>query len=274
MRSIYQKPDGPLQISFSGGRTSGYLLHQFLDANDGLPNDTVVTFANTGREMQETLDFVDACSKAWDVPIVCLEFAVIDGKASYRVTDYDKASLHGEPFEILLKRKKYLPNVVARFCTADLKIRPMKRYLVKELGWKKWTAALGIRADEQRRINYDSKDRWSFWYPLVEANISKRDVQLFWQQQEFDLNLKGINGKTPQGNCDFCFLKSEATLAMMAKEYPHLASWWVRMEQDIGSTFRKGRDLAEFVDFVQRQGEFDFDETGFYCQTDDGECVI
>ena len=51
-------PDGNVQIAFSGGRTSGYMLHQILEANGGLTDRVEVTFQNTGREMPQTLDFV------------------------------------------------------------------------------------------------------------------------------------------------------------------------------------------------------------------------
>ena len=47
----YALPDGNVLISFSGGRTSGYMLHQILEANGGLPDRAKVVFANTGREM-------------------------------------------------------------------------------------------------------------------------------------------------------------------------------------------------------------------------------
>ena len=53
--SIYNLPDGNIQISFSGGRTSAYMLHQILEANGNLPDRVQVMFANTGREMPETL---------------------------------------------------------------------------------------------------------------------------------------------------------------------------------------------------------------------------
>jgi predicted phosphoadenosine phosphosulfate sulfurtransferase len=37
-------------ISFSGGRTSAYMLWRVLDAHNGkLPDDAVVCFANTGK---------------------------------------------------------------------------------------------------------------------------------------------------------------------------------------------------------------------------------
>lgn len=44
---------GPALISFSGGRTSAYMLWRILEAHDGtLPDDVHVTFANTGKERE------------------------------------------------------------------------------------------------------------------------------------------------------------------------------------------------------------------------------
>lgn len=272
--SFYKLPDGNVQISFSGGRTSAYMLYHILQANGDLPERCQVMFANTGREMPQTLDFVHECAEKWGVNIVWIEYDRKENRASYRVTNHKNASQNGEPFEVLLKAKKYLPNIVTRFCTTDLKIRPMKRYLVNELGWKHWSAAVGIRADEQRRAKTDSKDRWSYWYPLLDDGVTKREVSQFWKKQNFDLRLDNVAGKTPLGNCDFCFLKSEAILASMAKQYPDRAEWWIRMEQQTGSTFRKDRNLIEFVDFVQRQSDWVFDEEGYFCQKDGGDCVI
>ncbi len=59
--------EGPAIISFSGGRTSGMMLRKILDAHGGtLPPDVRVLFANTGKEMLETLDFVRECSDRWE----------------------------------------------------------------------------------------------------------------------------------------------------------------------------------------------------------------
>ena len=52
----------PAVISFSGGRTSGYLLKHVIDAYGGrLPEGLFVAFANTGMERPETLGFVHIC---------------------------------------------------------------------------------------------------------------------------------------------------------------------------------------------------------------------
>jgi 3'-phosphoadenosine 5'-phosphosulfate sulfotransferase (PAPS reductase)/FAD synthetase len=49
---------GNVQIAFSGGRTSAYMLRQIMNANYGIPDRAMVTFRNTGREMPQRLDFV------------------------------------------------------------------------------------------------------------------------------------------------------------------------------------------------------------------------
>ena len=44
-------PEGNVLISFSGGRTSGYMLHRIVwEANEGLPSTCKVLFTNTGRD--------------------------------------------------------------------------------------------------------------------------------------------------------------------------------------------------------------------------------
>jgi len=117
--------DGPAVISFSGGRTSGMLLWGILDAYDGqLPEDVHVLFANTGKELPETLDFVQECGQRWQVPIACLEYADHDEpQQRWKLVDYQLASRNGEPFSDLIGRKGVLPNPVMRLCTSELKIR-------------------------------------------------------------------------------------------------------------------------------------------------------
>ena len=53
------KINEPTCISFSGGRTSAYMLYKVLEANDmKLPGEAIVCFANTGKEDEATLKFV------------------------------------------------------------------------------------------------------------------------------------------------------------------------------------------------------------------------
>lgn len=267
----YKLSDKNTVISFSGGRTSGYMLNQILEANGGLPDTAKVVFANTGREMPETLDFVQECSERWSVPITWLEYRKEMPK--FVTVNHNAASRNGEPFKEALQQPKILPNVFRRFCTQELKVLTIKRYLVS-VGWKHWTNTVGIRADEARRVK-DSKDnRWTNWFPLNDALATKKTVMSFWKSQPFDLKI--INGS---GNCDGCFLKSEATLAAMFRLYPDRMQWWSDIEdwksEQIGrnAQFNDSRTYKQIGDFVQRQGDFIFNDEAYLCQADDGECT-
>jgi len=143
---------GKTVVSFSGGRTSAYMLRQVLDANED-HSDLLVLFANTGKEHSATLAFVQDCAERWGVPITWLEFR--DDETGFAVVDFASASRQGEPFEALIKKRSYLPNPVTRFCTIDLKIRIIHKYL-RSLGLSTEDEPVdmmtGIRADEPRRV--------------------------------------------------------------------------------------------------------------------------
>ena len=271
----YILPEGNVQISFSGGRTSAYMLYKILEANNGLPDRAKVIFTNTGREMEQTLDFVQECSDRWNVNVTWLEYDVVDGKITYSIVSHSSASRNGEPFEKLLKKKKFMPSPMARFCTTELKMFTIKRYIRNPLdvGWNTWTQAVGIRADEAHRVKTQSKDKWSYWYPLVNSFVTKTIVGNFWKSQKFDLMLPNYNGKTPSGNCDFCFLKSEDATAYMIRNHPERMEWWLKVEKEMGFPFRLDRDLSKFKKFLEDQSDWVFDQQGYFCQEDGGDCT-
>jgi 3'-phosphoadenosine 5'-phosphosulfate sulfotransferase (PAPS reductase)/FAD synthetase len=266
MRNPY-KIEGPALISFSGGRTSGYMLKHILDAHGGtLPDDVKVTFANTGREMPETLEFVQECASRWDVPVVWLEWrnkTVSDGASAFEIVSHNSASRDGEPFKALIDKKGYLPNPITRFCTGELKIRVMRDY-ARSLGWKNWTNVIGLRADEPIRVARarTNRDAWDNDTPLATSGVSRAHVTAFWQWQGFDLRLPNNDGNTPLGNCDLCFLKGGATILGIIRERPELAKWWAEAEAEAearaskpdGARFRKDRPgYAAMLKMSQQQ---------------------
>ena len=250
--------DEPTCISFSGGRTSAYMLYKILEAHDGdLPNFAKVTFANTGKEMPQTLDFVNDVAQNWGVNIVWLERfareAREDEKNKYvyetKVVNYESASRKGEPFAALIKARRYAPNPVARFCTSDLKIRAIKEYLVDHCGFETpFTSFIGIRGDEQRRavkLHGRIESGQETYLPLYLDGVTAKDVGKFWEENSFDLNLPNNNGVTDWGNCDLCFLKGTGKKQSIIRERPELADWWIEQEAslsvDVGKAafFRK-----------------------------------
>lgn len=204
--------DGPALVSFSGGRTSAYMLRQILDA--GLQPDVHVVFADTGRERPETYGFVRECGERWRVPIHWVH--------------------RPGQFEQLITDRKFLPNPVARFCTTELKIRPMRDFM-RARGHEHWTNVLGIRADEPNRVARlrGASGEWDNAMPLAEAGVTEADVLAFWRAQPFDLQLQPW-----EGNCDLCFLKARSKRERIMLDRPDLAAWWIEQEERIGGTFR------------------------------------
>jgi 3'-phosphoadenosine 5'-phosphosulfate sulfotransferase (PAPS reductase)/FAD synthetase len=274
------KITGPTCISFSGGRTSAYMLWRVLQSYGGvLPDETIVHFANTGKEDEATLKFIQACSDNWNVPITWLEYQ--HEEPFFKVVDFQTASRNGEPFEDLIRNgsRKYLPNPMTRYCTVDLKIKVAQRYLFS-IGWTEWDNLVGIRADEARRVakiraNPSSGNKGiTRFMPLAEAGITKETVGDFWRNQSFDLELPNINGVTYHGNCDLCFLKGGSQVLSLITEKPERAIWWVKMEALIenptianGGVFRADRpSYASMTQFASEQRDmFDPDEEAIAC---------
>jgi len=266
------KIEGPALISFSGGRTSGFMLWKILEAHGGkLPDDVVVSFQNTGKEMPETLDFIQECSDRWSVPIVWLEYDLLeDGKNWFKIVNHNSASRNGEPFKRLMDKKQYLPNPVTRFCTYELKVKTAERYCRQNLKWDSWDVIIGLRADEMRRVlnmrKRNGKDKWESLQPLADAGVDKQQVKDFWDNNDFDLNLENVNGTTPMGNCDLCFLKGAKTIMGIVRDRPELAKWWADAEAEVrsskpsGANFRSDRpSYGRMLELVNAQGDM-FDD--------------
>jgi 3'-phosphoadenosine 5'-phosphosulfate sulfotransferase (PAPS reductase)/FAD synthetase len=245
----------PTVISFSGGRTSAFMLHEVLKANNGLPKDAYVLFANTGKEEEATLKFVNDCQTKWDINIVWLEYQTEDPK--FCAVNYETASRNGEPFEALIRKKNYLPNTVARFCTQELKVLTIDRYM-KSIGHKEYLTMVGVRADEPRRVAKIrlQEDKYC---PLADAGITEDMVWDFWNKNSFDLELPKISGAS---NCDLCFLKGTGILMGLINQKPERAVWWANMEDVVGATFRSDRPTyKEMAKYNNSQSNLFTDET-------------
>ncbi len=266
----------PTCISFSGGRTSAYMLWRVLQSNGGLPSDAVVCFANTGKEDEATMRFVRDCSVNWNVPIVWIEYRP-DGDGWTAVT-FETASRNGEPFEALIRKRNYLPNPVARFCTVELKILRIADYMW-HLGHEEFDVLIGIRADEPKRVasvraNPSGGTRGiERRMPLADAGVTRGEVSWFWKSQPFDLDLPNVNGVTMHGNCDLCFLKHSSIVMSLIAEKPSRADWWIKQESSItnakikdGGTFRSDRpSYAQMLAYSQKQIDAFGHDDGIEC---------
>jgi 3'-phosphoadenosine 5'-phosphosulfate sulfotransferase (PAPS reductase)/FAD synthetase len=275
----------PTCISFSGGRTSAYMLYQVLQAHEmSLPPEAVVCFANTGKESEATLEFVRDCSVNWNIPIVWLEWR--DNALGYEAVTFETASRNGEPFRDMCIKRKALPNGFMRFCTGDLKIAIVHKYLKDQgIGTNDSPCAqmVGIRSDEPRRVakmrgqsGADHKRPWIGEYltPLANAGVVASHIGDFWEKNSFNLNTPMYNGKSFHSNCDLCFHKPVAQLVSLIREKPERAVWWVEMEEHAKQNFSKSvihfsRDhppYAEIAKYASEQRDmFDQNEEAIAC---------
>lgn len=245
-------------VSLSGGRSSAFMMYKILEAHDfNLPDYIRVIFCNTGKEMPQTLDFVRDCSEQWKVPIVWLEYC---GKKKYKEVDWDTASRNGEPFEQLIKDRKYLPNSMARFCTSELKVLTIERYMDCE-----FDTAVGIRGDEPRRV-VKMRNKDGYHVPLADDKVTELDISNFWQAQDFDLKLPKAEHNT-LSNCDLCFLKGTKIKKSIIEHNPELADWWIKQEKYMSATFGKDSPSYSQLQIIAKEQSnlFDFDDTTMNC---------
>lgn len=266
----------PLLISFSGGLTSGLMTAMLCDYF--ADREKAIVFANTGLEDEETLIFVNECDKRWNLGVVWVE-ALINpefGKGTrHTIVDFASAHRKGEPFEAVIA-KYGITNKAFPHCTRELKKYTIQSYIKNDLGWTDYQTAIGIRADERNR----EKDEY---YPLIEWGIDLSVVQRFWANQSFTLNLKPY-----EGNCKFCWKKSDKKLVRLAMEQPEGLDWYKAMEKKYSTMqaphrqkllepnyFFRGKksamDLLELAEIAKQQHSLfetlDETETDCYCKS-------
>ncbi len=265
----------PALISFSGGRTSGYMLWQIIDAYGGkLPADVIPVFANTGKERDETLDFVQNCATHWGVSIRWVEWR--DDTTGFAEVGHNSAARNGEPFTALIAKKKAVPDWQMRFCTQYLKVKAMITFFAS-LGFEPGTyrEAIGLRYDEGKRIlrmlEQNDKHSRQCVAPMSKGRVVLRDVTDFWRQQPFDLGIQ-----PGEGNCDLCFLKGRGLKKELIRRRPASATWWIEQERLTDAWFDRRDSVSGLAEEVRQapdlfgeipDEEYDV-ECGLVCATD------
>lgn len=226
-----------INICMSGGRTSAYLTEKVLELrSQGYFNDCqfIITFANTSKEHEKTLEFVSKCDERWrkvyGAGVTWLEAQVHSDRlpSSHKITCFKGAKRNGEVFENVVI-KYGLPNSQFLHCTRELKENPIMSYM-ESLGervghivsgslvpstYETW---IGIREDEPARLRCKRVGKQTKTFPLaepvyctikgeVDLSCDKNDVLDFWSEMPFDLDL-------PEhlGNCVDCHKKSDKKL--------------------------------------------------------------
>lgn len=237
-----------LFISFSGGETSGFMA-QWLKRHAAELGYTEVRtlFANTGQEREETLVFANRCDEAFGLDLEWIEAEVHPGERrspTGRVVDFATASRDGRPFRDVVA-KYGVSNRRFPHCTRALKLDPMVNHL-RATGWAagSYDTAIGIRADEIDRMSVTAVEK-RIVYPLIRHRpMTKPKVNFWWSQQPFRLGLKGY-----EGNCAWCWKKTDRKLYTLAKERPEIFEFPAEMEARYG---RVGPEFEREADDYRR----------------------
>lgn len=224
-----------LAISFSGGKTSAYMTEKLLEKHSKT-HDIRVTFANTGKEAPEALEFVDNCDRLkFGGRVIWLE-AVVDpehGKGiRHKVVDFQSAARNGEPFRQVIA-KYGIPGPAHPQCSDRLKRQVMESYF-ESIGWRPTTrnplydTAIGIRSDEADRMHPNRKEL-RLIYPLVNWCVRKEHVNKALQSWPFQLG-----HEEHIGNCVTCWKKTIRKLATVYQERPGEFDFNREMESKYG----------------------------------------
>jgi len=252
-------------VSYSGGKTSSY-MSKLIKENWSDRNIHFV-FANTGQENEKTYEFVEKVDKEFDLGVTWVE-AVVNpelGKGiRHKVVNFETASRDGRPFEDFIA-KHGIPNKALPQCTWRLKVEPIASYMKEVLKGEKYTTCIGIRKDETRRVSKGAtKNRIA--YPLVDVwPTDKWEINDFWEEMPFNLEIQ-----EHQGNCSWCWKKSNKKLIRLIQESPEIFDFprkmeekyrYFRAEADRGRVFFRGErstdDLFKMAEFMTATPLFD-----------------
>jgi hypothetical protein len=234
--NIIQDKKEKILISFSGGKTSAYMAYFLLNEwEDRDKYEFLCVFANTGKELEETLEFVNKCDIEFNLNLIWVESLISNTYGQgikHKIVDYNNCSRNGEPFEAIIS-KYGIPSQGMPFCSDYLKKSPIRSF-ASSIGWDDYTTAIGIRIDEPKRLK---KKSFRVLYPLAQLKyMTKQNINAWWEKQSFNLNIKSY-----QGNCDLCWKKSNRTLMTLLDEKPNLVDWWLLMEDKYKDFVSEGK---------------------------------
>lgn len=154
----------------------------------------------------------------------------------------------GKSFDEIIQRgdKIYLPNKVQRFCTVEMKLKPIQKWWLDNIN-EVCEMRIGYRANEMRRsknmierltngVQYDkfivgSKNGRNKWkelpwrvpsFPLIIDGIFKDNVEEFWRDKP--VRFAAMN------NCVGCFHRNPVLLKHLSNTNENKFDWFMNQE--------------------------------------------
>jgi hypothetical protein len=284
--------------SLSGGKTSSYIAKHYPadhnifalvrtdDVNCMFPDKKLrqIVSDKIGKEFIGTLEMDDIIYTMLDLEqFIGQEITWVSGQS------FD---------EIIIRRsgenghlRKYLPNVVLRFCTQEMKVRPINDWWFENVK-ETVEMRIGFRANEMNRaksmiekcdenqILWDkaiigktktgNKNKWKSFpmrkpvFPLIDDSIFKDKIEEYWKDKPVRFAYKN--------NCVGCFHRNEMLLKHMSEKEPNKFDWFVEQEKTSRSNrgWRMGITYEKIKKFKSQFDLFDDD----FNDCDSGYCGL
>jgi hypothetical protein len=253
-------------VSFSGGRTSAYMVYLMEKKRKNEGWEVEYVFCDTGAEHPKTYEFVKNVVKHFNINLTCLK-AVIPKENGVGPT-FSVIGIDSIGWDLSVMKDmvtKYGNFTVSRpKCTDRLKTIILDKWRKKTYGKGTYYTWLGMRIDEPRRLKFinDNHDLFTkknsnpqkIRYLAEICENTKQDVIDWWSTQPFDLEIE-----EHLGNCVFCVKKSDIKIARAARDEPQLFNEWnevmtgehVRLVKSdlhgVGKIYRKWQSPEELI---------------------------
>lgn len=279
--------------SLSGGKTSSYIAANY-------PADYDV-FALVRIEHQESKFKDEKIRREVEDRIQAPFIATAeDDMIIYTMLDLEQyigrkiTWVTGKTFEDTIKQYKmknggyYLPNKVTRYCTTDMKTKPIAEWRYKTIDGD-IEMRFGYRANEFGRANRmmekvndngmtevkiivgkhdNGNNKWKTIeyckpsFPLIKDGLYKDSIEEYWKDK--DVRFAYMN------NCVGCWWRSPLLLKKMADKHKDKMQWFSDLEEEAGSTFRSDVKYSEIIKWKSQIELFDDD----FNECDSGYCGL
>lgn len=158
--------------------------------------------------------------------------------------------------EAIQKHGKYLPNIMTRYCTTDMKVQPIAQWCydntdlpiemrmgfrANEMSRAKTMILKEINGFEEFKFIIGQKNGRKQWktlpyrhvtFPLIDNGLFKDTIENYWKDKPVRFAYKN--------NCVGCFHRSEIFLNFMSIKDKAKFNWFVNVEKQINCTFKNG----------------------------------
>lgn len=191
--------------------------------------------------------------------------------------------------EIISDKGDYLPNIVTRFCTTEMKLQPLFDWWFNNIN-EPIEMRIGFRANEMSRAKSmiektnnlgltefkhivgksknGKRNKWGVtgWqkpaFPLIKDAIFKDQIENYWKEKP--VRFAYMN------NCVGCFHRSPALLKLMSEKHQNKFDWFCNSEDKTKNKFKKGISYDKIKNSFKQTRLFESD----FNECDSGYCGL